>query len=331
MGATNSRVPKVLVSNATAANTGTSAITAVDNDIIVVDRTGTQLADTATITNNKNADVIRFILGKGAASATSPNIEYSAPIQVKNVRKVTIQNYVAPEQHSLTVNADSIQLAANTSYTVKILFHENNKIQLHASEETYTWRSGASVPVAADVVNGLIAAINKSTRVVAALDGANLRIDGKAVSGINATELNNYSFRYFHVALRSGFDAHAANAITVYPGVQGKGAGRQVKDMERFSTASYFRNYTSFPSDDLLQGSPLRAVASNGYNLITIEHATEQTGDLTQTFKAPQTTILALLTNGGAASAKQTALVEKLTSIFESAGVYVSDVVPSEV
>ena len=332
-GSSNSRVPKVLVSNATAVNTGNSAATAVDNDVILVDRTGTEVADTATLASNKNADVVEVILGKGVASSTSPNVE-RARIQVRNIRKVTVQNYVAPVQHVVTVDCTKATLAANTTYLIKVIYHDNHKIQLIGSEQTASWTSGSTVPTAADVAAGLKASIDaqKTSRVTATVSTGTLTLTGKAVTGINATELNNYMFQYFHVALRTGFSttSNAASALGGTPGIQGKGAGRQVLDMERHSTASYYRNYSAFPSDDLLQGTPLRAVKTSGYNLVVIEHSNEVIGDLTQTHKAPQTLIIAFLTNAGAASAKQTAFVEKLTSLAEGTGdTYVSDIVPA--
>lgn len=339
MGSNSTRVPKVLVSNAQAANTGTSATTAVNNDVIIIDRTGAQLPDGATLQANAAADVIRIILGKGAASATSPNIEYSFPIQVKNVRKVTTQLYEAPVQHTVTVDCTKATLAANTTYTAKVILHENHKIALHGSEQVFTYVSGAAVPTATDVAAGIVAAVNanKGAKVTATNAAGTITFTGKAASGTNATELNNYMFQYFHVALRAGFtQANAAAALGGTPGKQGKGAGKQVQDMERFSTASFYRDYTSFPNQNMLEGSPLRAVTATPYNLVVIEHSTEQTGDLTQTFKAPQTTIVAFAaadsvtntapyTSGAVGvSAKQAAFMTKLSSIIESGGVFVS-------
>jgi hypothetical protein len=324
MGANTSRVMKVLVSNATAANTGTNAATAVDNDVILVDKTGVQLANTATVQSNKNADVLRVLLG------TSKGVEQSIPIQVKNVRAVTIQPYVAPVQHSVKVLATSVETpVAGKSYSVKIVFKDEKKIVPHFSEEFYTYQAKAG-DTAALVLAGLKAKMDafSGSRVVATIAGSDLVITGKSITS-NAME--HYQFQYFSVALRRGFTVNTTkgtDAMTTTSGKVGNGVGQQVYDMERLSSnlAHVFR--AGFPNDELLKGKAERASTTGKYNLVTIEHGSERSGDLTQTFKAPVSTVIAFSTTDGTPSAKQDAFVMKLTSIMESAGVYVSDVTP---
>lgn len=326
--AADSRVLKVLVSNATAANTGTSAATAVAEDVILVDKTGTQLADTATVTSNPNADIIRVLLGKGPGV-----VEQSIPIQLKNVRKVTIKNYVAPVQHKVTVLATSVETAvAGKQYSIKIFHQDEKQMVTHLSEEFYTY-TATGAQTGAQILAGLKAKMDTSlsSRVVATIVGSDLVITGKAIT---ANAIEHYQFGYFKVALRRGFTVNTTkgtDAMTTVGGVQGTGLGQQVYDMERLSSQNAYKNYTSFPSETLLTGDPCRANKAGIYNLVVIEHGSERSGDLTQTFTAPVTTIVAFATADGTSSAKQTAFVEKLTSIAESAGVYVSDVVPSEV
>jgi hypothetical protein len=331
-GSNTSRVMKMLVTNSLVANTGTNVATAVDNDVILLDRAGAQLANTATVQNNKNADVIRVLLGKGTASATAPNVEFSTPIQVKNIRKVTTQVFQAAVQHVVVVNgAVAIPtVTVGQDYSIKITHHDLHQVFSHKSDEFYTTKA-ITGDTATTILNRIATKItaNTKSRVTATMGGANLTLTGKAIAaGPNASVLNNYMFSYFHVGLKSGFDAYATGATTVTAGRQGNGLGVQVRDLERLSTQSYYRDYTSFPNDDQVFGSPIRATSSGQYNIVVIEHGSERSGDLTQSFTSPSTTIVAFATSGGAESAKQSAFMMKLTSIVESAGVYVSDVTP---
>jgi hypothetical protein len=327
MASNTTRSMKVLVSNATAANTGTSAASAVDNDVILVDKTGVQLMDEATLQNNKNADIIRVLLG------TTNGVEQSTPIQVRNVRGVTIQSYVAPVQHSVKVLASSVEsIVAGKQYSIKITFKDEKKIAFHLSQEFYTY-TAVSGDTAATVLAGLKAKIDSSTttRLVATIATNDLVLTGKAIT---AGSMEHYQFQYFDVALRRGFIVNnnkGTDAMTTTAGKIGNGVGQQVYDMERLSTHLAYKTRASFPNDEQLNGVAERANKAGMYNIITIEHGSERSGDLTQTFKAPVSTVIAFATTDGTSSAKQTAFVEKLTSILESAGVYVSDVVPSNI
>jgi hypothetical protein len=324
MGANTSRVMKVLVSNASAANTGTNAATAVDNDVILVDRKGTELANTATVQNNKDAGVIRVLLG------TSKGVEQSIPIQVKNIRNVTIQPYVAPVQHAVKVLVSSVQtVVAGNVYSIKIKFKDEKQIASHLSEEFYTY-TAVTGNTAAQVLAGLKAKIdaNLNTRVVATIAGSDLVLTGKAIT---ANAMEHYQFQYFTVALRRGFTVNTTkgtDAMTTTPGNMGNGVGQLVYDMERLSSNLAHKFRGGFPNDELLEGAAERASRTGKYNIVTIEHGSERSGDLTQTFTAPASTIVAFSTTAGESSAKQSAFVMKLTSIVESAGVYVSDVTP---
>jgi hypothetical protein len=314
-GANTSRVMKMLVSNAIAANTGNSAATAVAEDVIIVDRNGAEAA------NGSKQDMIRVMLGLG-----SGKVEHSAPIQVRNVRKVTTQIFTEAVQHVVAVNGTvsipSVEVGVN--YSIKITHHDLHQVFSHKSEEFYTVKA-VTGDTATTILTKIKAKIdaNKSARVVATMAGAVLTLTGKAItSGPNASILNQYMFSFFHVALKSGFDAFADGAMTITAGNPGNGLGKQVKDLERLSTQSYYRDYTSFPNDDEVFGSPLRAVAGSKYNMVIIEHGSERSGDLTQTFTSPSTTIVAFLADVDIdgvteiASAKQNAFVTKLNSLI---------------
>jgi hypothetical protein len=325
MGANTSRVMKVLVSNSSATNVGTHKGNLADNDVMLVDKTGVQVANTATIQSNKNVDVLRVLLG------TSKGVEQSIPIQVRNIRAVTVQNYVEPVQHSVKVLGTSVEaVTAGKAYSIKIRFKDEKQIASHLSEEFYTYSA-----IAGDTATVVLTALkdkinaNLNTRVVASIVGSDLVITGKAIT---ANSMEHYQFQYFSVALRRGFTVNTikgTDAMATTAGKVGNGVGQQVYDMERLSSnlAHVFR--AGFPNDEMLNGVAERASKTGKYHIVTIEHGSERSGDLTQTFKAPVSTVLAFsVTAEGATSTKMNEFLMKLTSVVESAGVYVSDVTP---
>jgi hypothetical protein len=325
MGANTSRKTKVLVSNATAANTGNSMITdagaskvaIVDNDVILFDRTFTELADTATIHSNKNADVLYLALGTGAAGASEMET-----IQTKNIRKITVASYVAPAQRVATITGENFNLAANTDYSISLEFHDTGRtMNDKPTRQFFVYTSGASAPTQAAVVNALVTKINaaKLSYVVASNVSDDLVITGKAVT---PNSINSYQFVNFEVSMRSGFIAEPTD-VTYTGGNQGQGHGQIVKDMELENTNNF--NRIQWPLDE----DTRRATNAGKYNLVVIEHATKHTGDFLQDYSAPRTAVVAFATTDGTSSAKQTAFIEKLTSIAESVGVYVSDVTPA--
>jgi hypothetical protein len=322
-GANTSRVMKMLVTNSQAANVNSTVSTIVDNEILLVDKFGVVVGDTATA-GTLNSDSIKVALGIGTAGV----VEYSQPIQLKNIRKVTSQAFVDSVQHVNQINgAVAIpSVVVGENYSVKITHHDLHQVFSHKSDEFYTVKA-VTGDTATTILTKLKAKVdaNKSSRITATMSGANLILSGKAItSGPNASILNQYMFSYFHIALKSGFDAYATGAVTITAGTLGNGLGKQVRDLEKLSTQSYYRDYTSFPNDDEVFGSKLRATATGKYNIVVIEHGAERSGDLGQTFTAPATTIIAFATTTGAPSVLQNSFMVKLASIVESMGVFVS-------
>lgn len=322
MGANTSRVTKILVSNTLAANTGNTLATMVNDDVVLFDRTMTELADTATLANNANADTIYIGLGTGLAG--SRETEMSLPIQPRNIRKVKVNPYVAPVQHSIFIPAASFVVANSSEYTLSVEYQDNNRVMHeHGDRNFFYYKSDATATIT-EITAGLAAKINavKFNKQVTAVGDVN----GLTITGIAVTpnSINQYQFRYFNIFLKQGFvtGLDKAAVMTATSGLQGEGHGEIVKNMEQ-DTKKVQRIAWPIPVETN------RATNAGKYNLVTIEHTNAHMGDLHGTYHAPMTTVVAFLTTDGTQSAKQVAFIEKLTSIAESAGVYVSDVVPA--
>lgn len=346
MGATNNRVKKVLVSNSVAVNTGTTIATAVNNDVLLVNRAGTVVSDTGTLISDINNDVVRVALG---TSSTAGVVKYSSPIQVRNVRKVTTQLYEVPVQHSIKIvgaNAVPTTSAAGTNFNIKLQFHDTNRVmQDKYGSQFFSYTSIDADEDAATIFTALAAKINAvvfNKQVTASVSGSDLIITGIAIPN---TSINIYQYRYFDVFLRSGFSTSietftittatptpaSTDDIVITPGKPGRGLGQQVRDMEL--EGMYDFNRTQFP----VHTDTRRAIADTGYyNLVTIEHDTAKLSALHSTYYAPETTIIAFFAAEGTAttpfdgagtpiaSAKQAAFMTKLTSLIESADVFVA-------
>jgi hypothetical protein len=327
MGANSTRVPHILVTNVAAGNTGTTVATAVDNDMLVVNRANTVLTAGATITSAFENDVIRIALG---TSATAGVIKWSSPIHVKGIRKVTTLAYEAPVPHRVVISAASTgTITTGKVYAIKINFHDTNDLMNSGKDgaQYFTYTATATDTTAALVYAGLAAVINgvnaNIKQVTATVVGSTLQIDGDAVAD-NA--LGFPQFRYFDVSLRKGFTYTAATSITVTPGKPGRGIPAQVKQVELGDKYNF--NRTQFPVDV----DTRRAVSTGTYNCVVIEHGTPHLSVHHSTYVAPETTVLyfqgATLADGvinGSAftSAKQKAIMDILEPLIEGVGVYV--------
>lgn len=328
MGANSTRATQVLVSNAVVANTGTTAATAVNNDVLLVNRAGTVVSDTGTLISDINNDVVRVALG---TSATAGVVEWSAPIPVKGIRKVTTQLYEIPVQHVVTISEASLgTITAGKQYAIKINFHDSHNPQKDGDNSQYfhyTAVTGDTSTTVYDAFRTKINAVASSINQVVASGTTTLILTGKAVAD-NA--LGFPQFRYFDVSLRKGFTYTAGASVVATAGKPGRGTGLQVRQMEL--AGKYNFNRTQFPVDtDTRRGS-----TTGYYNLVTIEYGTPHLSVHHSTYVAPQTLVLAfaaaettgdtLFDGAGTpiASTKQAAFMTKLTSLVESAGVFVS-------
>lgn len=325
MGATNSRKMKVFVSNELTTNGGNTVTTITNDDVVLFDRSLTELADTATITANANADVLYVALGNSTVG--SPTIE---TIQTRNIRKVTIAKYDAPVQRKVVLDGAKFDLKANTDYSISLEFQDTGRVaQDKPTRQFYVFTSGSVAPTATEVVDGLVAKINaaKLSYVTASNVSDDLSIVAKAIP---ANSINTYQFVNFSLAMRSGFLASAttANTLTWTGGFQGQGVGQIVRDMELDNTNNF--NRIEWP----LSEDKRRATNGGFYNLVVIEYSNSHTGDLLQNYNAPKTLVLAFaaaetlettamdaISETAIASKKQNDFITALASLVESAGV----------
>lgn len=345
MGANTTRAKVTFVSNLVAANTGTTVATAVDNDVLLINRAGTVVSDTGTVISDINNDEIRVVLGIGAAGV----VKYSPPIQVKNIRKVSTTLYEVPTLHSVKVvgaNVVPAVTAAGTTFSIKVHYHDSNQaLNARESEQFFYYTTLAANETSTTIFAALAAKINAvlNNKQVTATATADLVITGIAIAN---NSINIQQYRYFDVILRAGFVNTATPSFTITtatptpagteglvitPGKPGKGTGQQIRDLEL--TGMYDFNRTMFPVDT----DTRRAIANTGYyNQVVIEYTTEHLSNFHNVYQAPQTLILAFFAaettattafDGAGtpiASAKQAAFMTKLTSVVESADVFVA-------
>lgn len=331
MGANTGRVSTVLVANTTGANTGTSAANIAANDILLLNSLGAVVADAGKVSDAGNHLV--YVAGTGADG----KIKQSNPIQVRNIRKVTIRPYEATVQHKVVIDCavaiPAANLVAGGEYGIMVQFTDNNRIEAELPTRQFFYhKAGATAPTAAQVAQGIADKINGVNQALAnmriklikaTVAGAVLTIEGLPVD-TNDNGINQYQFIYFDVTLRSGFDFNAGG-VTVTAGKPGKGIGLKVKDLEQSTLGRQLRRgpWPIIEADK-------KALASGKYNLIVIEHGHEHIGDLQGPQVNPVTTVIAFETGVNIdgvtlePSAKQAAFVTKLTSLVESAGVFVS-------
>lgn len=332
----SNRVTKTLVSNVVAANTGTTVATAVNNDVLLVNRANTVVADAGTVVSDASNDVVRVALGVSAIAGT---VKWSSPIHVRSIRKVSTSLYEVPVQHVIAVNgsvAVPATSAAGTAFNIKIQYKDTNRImQDKGTEQFFSYTTLVANETAEVIFTALAAKITSvataSKQVSAAVTGddgaAVLTITGLAVTD-NAFGLPQ--FRYFDLALRSGFLGDATGATTTTAGKPGRGTADMVKQLELLGIYDF--NRISWPQDT----DTRRGTAGVYYNFVTIEHGTPHLSSLHSTYVAPETTIIAFAAaettsttafDGAGtpiASAKQTAFMTKLTSLVESAGIFVA-------
>jgi hypothetical protein len=326
MGATSTKAPHVLVTNLAAANTGATVATAVDNDILLVNRAGTVVADNGTLISAFENDVVRVALG---TSATAGVIKWSSPIHVKGIRKITKLAYEAPVQHVITLSAASVPTvtAAGTVFSIKVCFHDTNRVMNDRDSSQYFTYTTLAANETSTVVYAALAAkinaVNANQAQLSATSTTTLVITGLAVTD---TALGLPQFRYFEVFMRKGFTYTAGASIVATVGKPGRGIAAQVKQAELGD--KYDFNRTQFPVDT----DTRRATSTGTYNCVVIEHNTPHVSNLHSTYVAPEVTVIyfhgATLADGvinGSAftSAKQLAFMTKLESLAESAGVFV--------
>lgn len=310
MGATTQRVAHYQVSNTLAANTGNSVTTIVNDDVILFDRSFTEVADTATVQNSPNADQLYVALGVGNGALDAEN-----GIQTRNIRRVKLTTYTPEVPYSATIAVGTP--TNNTDYVFKIIYRDEYPTSPgHSAPRSFTYTSDATA-TAVEIAAGIVAAVNVDRHsqqyVVATADGAgNFTITGKPQP---IDIVSGYERVTFDVAAPAGF---VGTTITYNGGTAGAGIGAKLKEMERDNNNYNQRRLWPIPADTT------RATNGGKYNVVTIEHNHSHLADFSRPALEPRKAVICFLTTDGTASAKQTAFMTKLTSVVESAGIFVS-------
>lgn len=123
------RVNRVLVTNVTGANTGTSIATAVAGDILVLNAGMNNLTGTPTITSAADNDTIYIAQGLSNGQVT-----LSSPISLKNVIRARRAAYVAPAEQVTDIGyngtSGSIATPTNqTEYTMRLVYLDDQRWQ----------------------------------------------------------------------------------------------------------------------------------------------------------------------------------------------------------
>lgn len=114
-------VERILVTNVTGANTGTSISTIVNGDILIMNRTmGTALTGTPTVTSAEGNDEITIMQGLGPEG--SMKMLASFPIKLRNVTKATLTTYVAPQEKVMTIPFGTTVINSNSEYQFDVLY-----------------------------------------------------------------------------------------------------------------------------------------------------------------------------------------------------------------
>ena len=308
MSTTFNRVASVQVTNNLGLNGGNSVTTATNGDVILFDRTFTEVADTATVQTSGDAQTLYVGLGVSAGGA----IEASMPIQVRNITNIKVAPYVAATPYQVTVGG--IVAANSTEYIVKIIYRDQfTSAPAQSAPRSYSFTTGPAA-AAPDVATGLAAKINadKNAGVIASVNVNDLVIAGKVIA---PNAIDTYQRVTFDVATPIGFLANAVTQ-TIAAGNDGVGIGQKVKDMEQ-KTKYAQRILWPIPTETT------KASLSGTYNLVTITHYGEHVGDMANQRKEPLRTIIAFASVTGTPSAKQAAFLVKLTSVANSADISV--------
>jgi hypothetical protein len=135
-------VERVLVTNVTSANTGTSLATIANGDILVFNRKmGTALTGSPTISSNADNDEIYICAG--LAPEGSMKLLSSWPIKVKSVTSAKLSTYVAPVEKVQTIPFGSLTISDNSQYEFDIIYNNPVDIVLQqkAQAERYYYKT----------------------------------------------------------------------------------------------------------------------------------------------------------------------------------------------
>ncbi|HEY8364246.1 MAG TPA: hypothetical protein VIK84_01630 [Haloplasmataceae bacterium] len=190
--ATITRVNSVLVSNGTGSNTGTSLSTIVDGDILIFNKNFDNLTGSPTITSDIDNDIIYIAMGIGTGE-----YKLSAPIQVRNIRKVQKEAYAAPVQQVTHIGfagsgTEDIDVENDTEYQLNIKYKDVYRVQpQRPTIFKYNFVS-SSAATKSEVVSAMVRKVNADSNIkVSAVILSNNA--GTAITGTGTISIANGS------------------------------------------------------------------------------------------------------------------------------------------
>lgn len=138
-------VERVLVTNVTSANTGTSLATIANGDILVFNRKmGTALTGSPTVTSDEANDVIYICAG--LAPEGSMKLLSSFPIRLKSVESARVSPYVAPVEKVQTIAFGSLTISDNSQYEFDIIYNNpvERVLQQKPQAERYYYKTSSN-------------------------------------------------------------------------------------------------------------------------------------------------------------------------------------------
>lgn len=169
--------------------------------------------------------------------------------------------------------------------------------------------------------SGTVLAANIGTITSDTSVGLQLTARAIAYNGVDLYQKVNFTTSLANVN-GAGFDVLTAPVVTTEMAM-GQGYWQQVRDAEYFAQGYLgITNRIQFPGS--IQNPSTRAVVDNTYNSVTIEHYSEEETHLQQLAKKPLTTSVYFYSSSApSSSTKQTAFLNTLEALIESAGVFV--------
>lgn len=161
------RVPQVFVSNLEAANTGTSALSIAENDVLILDMANNALTGTPTVTSAANNASIRIALGVlNPDGSVGARISNPINLSIGGLKKVSVASYVAPTDELLTFGYDgtssTIPTPSNsTEYMLKILILDDQRAHGNKpTNQTYNYTTDSTAS-AAELAFGLVKQVQR--------------------------------------------------------------------------------------------------------------------------------------------------------------------------
>ena len=284
------RVNKVFISNVAADTANVALFSATgggladliaEGEAVVMDENRQLLAADATI---EDSGTIYIAVGTDVTFAEGVNtyreLEYSDPIEAKNVLRYFGTNYAAATQKVATFDPGTFVPVVGTEYIVKVVYKDLHE---HPANFSYSYRIVSTTAVANDLIDLFVTRINADDRrrVNAVRAGTDLVLTARNIpSNLQLNAIDEYRQVEFEVApyrvivgnaLAGTFDQHlpwAADSDVAYTaGSPGYGTPALVRDAEKHALSHKgITNRTCFP----VIKPELRTVMANTYDIITI-------------------------------------------------------------